>query len=156
MAAGDPVACLWRLNQLCRGTSMTAVACKAATISSLSAEDPGWAPRPSMGPVRAGKGMHSRLYRRVLNQYSWMQNCTAFNSLYDTSGLVGISATVDSRQASQGVDVITKELLVPPSSSVYGSHMTTSPVLALEQSWMCPENWWHVRALLYGASVQPM
>ena len=56
--------------------------------------------------------MHSRLYRRVLNQYSWMQNCTAFNSLYDTSGLVGISATVDSRQASQGVDVLTKELLV--------------------------------------------
>ena len=65
------------------------------------------------GPlVAAGKGMHSRLYRRVLNQHAWVQNCSAFNSMYDTSGVAGISATVDSAKAAQGVDVICKELLV--------------------------------------------
>ena len=63
----------------------------------------------------AGKGMHSRLYRRVLNQYGSMHNCTAFNSLYDSTGLVGISATVDSRHAAQGVDILSKELLVRPA-----------------------------------------
>ena len=60
----------------------------------------------------AGKGMHSRLYKRVLNKYGWMQNCTGFNSLYDTTGIAGISATFDTRNASQGIDIISKELLV--------------------------------------------
>ena len=62
--------------------------------------------------MRAGKGMHSRLYKRVLNKYGWMQNCTGFNSLYDTTGIAGVSATFDTRNASQGIDVIAKELVV--------------------------------------------
>lgn len=32
--------------------------------------------------------MHSRLYTRVLNQYPWMHNCTALNSIYNNTGLV--------------------------------------------------------------------
>ncbi len=46
-----------------------------------------------------GKGMHSRLYTRVLNQYPWMHNCTAINSIYNSSGLVGIFASVESSHA---------------------------------------------------------
>ena len=46
--------------------------------------------------------MHSRLYTRVLNQYPWMQNCTAVNSIYNTSGLVGIFASADSSRAGAG------------------------------------------------------
>jgi len=30
-----------------------------------------------------GKGMHSRLYTRVLNQYGWVNNCTAFQSTFN-------------------------------------------------------------------------
>ena len=29
-----------------------------------------------------GKGMHSRLYTRVLNKYPWVHNCTAITSIY--------------------------------------------------------------------------
>ena len=39
-----------------------------------------------------GKGMHSRLYTRVLNQLPWVHNCTAFNSIYNSTGLVGAGA----------------------------------------------------------------
>ena len=39
-----------------------------------------------------GKGMYSRLYTNVLNQYGWVENCVAFNHAYTDSGLFGISA----------------------------------------------------------------
>ena len=41
-------------------------------------------PAPS-GAGGPGKGMHSRLYTRVLNQHPWMHNCTALNSIYNNS-----------------------------------------------------------------------
>ena len=41
-----------------------------------------------------GKGMHSRLYTRVLTQYHWAHSCTAFNSTFNGSGLVGIQVSV--------------------------------------------------------------
>ena len=56
--------------------------------------------------------MHSRLYTRVLNQYPWMHNCTAFNSLYNETGIVGIFASAESNKAESCVDVLTKELQV--------------------------------------------
>lgn len=38
-----------------------------------------------------GKGMFSRLYTRVLNQYAFVENCMAFNHSYLNSGLFGIT-----------------------------------------------------------------
>ncbi|KAK8076476.1 insulinase [Apiospora phragmitis] len=38
-----------------------------------------------------GKGMYSRLYTGVLNQYGWVEQCQAFNHSYTDSGLFGIS-----------------------------------------------------------------
>lgn len=58
-----------------------------------------------------GKGMHSRLYTRVLNQYPWMHNCTALNSIYNSTGLVGIFASAESGQAGEMVDVLCSEML---------------------------------------------
>ena len=60
----------------------------------------------------AGKGMHSRLYTRVLNQCPWMHNCTAFNSVYNETGVVGIFASAESPKAENCVDVLVKELQV--------------------------------------------
>ena len=60
----------------------------------------------------AGKGMHSRLYRRVLNQYEWVHNCTAFSSLYNNSGLVGVFISTERSRSGQAFDIITKELQV--------------------------------------------
>ena len=61
----------------------------------------------------AGKGMHSRLYRRVLNQYEWVHNCTAFSSLYNQvrPGGIFISA-LSAARSGQAFDIITKELQV--------------------------------------------
>ena len=56
--------------------------------------------------------MHSRLYRRVLNQYQWVHNCTAFSSLYNKSGLVGIFISAERHMSGQAFDVLTKELQV--------------------------------------------
>ena len=56
--------------------------------------------------------MHSRLYRRVLNQYEWVHNCTAFSSLYNNSGLVGVFISTERSRSGQAFDVITKELQV--------------------------------------------
>ena len=67
---------------------------------------------PTVGVLGAGKGMHSRLYRRVLNQYEWVHNCTAFSSLYNDSGLVGIFISTDRARSGQSIDIITKELQV--------------------------------------------
>ncbi|KAJ9520796.1 hypothetical protein QJQ45_013974, partial [Haematococcus lacustris] len=57
-----------------------------------------------------GKGMHSRLYTRVLNQYYWVHSCTAFNSTYNGSGLVGIQASCDPGHADDMLNVMCREL----------------------------------------------
>lgn len=57
-----------------------------------------------------GKGMHSRLYTRVLNQYHWMHNCTAVTSIYNNSGIVGIFASAESTHGEDMVAVMCKEM----------------------------------------------
>ena len=44
-----------------------------------------------------GKGMYSRLYTRVLNKHAWAQNCTAFHSVFDDVGVLGVSGVCDGR-----------------------------------------------------------
>ncbi|KAE8715224.1 hypothetical protein F3Y22_tig00110186pilonHSYRG00187 [Hibiscus syriacus] len=39
-----------------------------------------------------GKGMHSRLYLRVLNEYQQIHSFSAFNSIFNNTGLFGILA----------------------------------------------------------------
>lgn len=69
--------------------------------------------------------MHSRLYRRVLNQHHWVTNCAAFTSLYNDTGLVGILASADSGRAGASVEVIVNELQV--------SHLASHPTGAHTQ-----------------------
>lgn len=57
-----------------------------------------------------GKGMYSRLYLRVLNEYPKVQAFSAFSSIYDSSGLFGIQATTYSDFSSKAVDIAVKEL----------------------------------------------
>ncbi|EGV63619.1 Mitochondrial-processing peptidase subunit alpha [Yamadazyma tenuis] len=46
-----------------------------------------------------GKGMFSRLYTRVLNQYAFIENCTSFNHSYVGSGLFGINISASPNAA---------------------------------------------------------
>ncbi len=62
--------------------------------------------------ICAGKGMHSRLYTRVLAGNPWVQHCGAINNMYNDTGLVGIMATCDSSQADSMVGLMVDEFQV--------------------------------------------
>ncbi|KAI1384519.1 Metalloenzyme, LuxS/M16 peptidase-like protein [Hypoxylon trugodes] len=57
-----------------------------------------------------GKGMYSRLYTNVLNQYSWVESCIAFNHSYTDSGLFGISAQCVAGRTRDMLDAMCQEL----------------------------------------------
>ncbi|QLG70532.1 hypothetical protein HG535_0A04720 [Zygotorulaspora mrakii] len=56
-----------------------------------------------------GKGMYSRLYTHVLNQFYFIENCVAFNHSYSDSGIFGISVSCVPEAASQVVEVIASQ-----------------------------------------------
>ncbi|CAL5360444.1 unnamed protein product [Camellia sinensis] len=58
-----------------------------------------------------GKGMYSRLYLRVLNKYPQIHSFSAFNSIYNHTGLFGIHATTSSDFVSKAIDIAVKELI---------------------------------------------
>eukprot|EP00250_Pteridium_aquilinum_P022652 c2550_g1_i1 orf=435-1967(-) len=58
-----------------------------------------------------GKGMYSRLYTRVLNQYSEVQSIVAFSSIYNDTGLFGIHGCSDAHFAPELVDIFCNELI---------------------------------------------
>ncbi|KIR58819.1 mitochondrial processing peptidase [Cryptococcus bacillisporus CA1873] len=57
-----------------------------------------------------GKGMYTRLYTKVLNQYHAVDFCSAFHHCYADSGLFGISASLYPQFASRIVDVMAGQL----------------------------------------------
>lgn len=57
-----------------------------------------------------GKGMYSRLYSRVLNRNGWMQNCSSFQSGYNDTGVVGITATADAEFTVSMIDLMCSEM----------------------------------------------
>jgi processing peptidase subunit alpha len=57
-----------------------------------------------------GKGMYSRLYLQVLNQYHWVQNATALNSPYTDSGLFGVFGSASGQDAAALVQVLSEQL----------------------------------------------
>ncbi|EDO18498.1 hypothetical protein Kpol_1032p95 [Vanderwaltozyma polyspora DSM 70294] len=58
-----------------------------------------------------GKGMYSRLYTHVLNQYYFIENCVSFNHSYSDSGIFGISVSCIPEAAPQAIEVIAQQLL---------------------------------------------
>ncbi|KAK7960946.1 mitochondrial-processing peptidase subunit alpha [Apiospora saccharicola] len=57
-----------------------------------------------------GKGMYSRLYTNVLNQYGWVEQCQAFNHSYTDSGLFGIQALCLPGKTQAMLDVMCQQL----------------------------------------------
>lgn len=58
-----------------------------------------------------GKGMYSRLYLRVLNEFPQIQAFSAFNSIYNNTGLFGIQATTSSDFISNAIEIAARELI---------------------------------------------
>ena len=67
-----------------------------------------------------GKGMFSRLYTNVLNQYGWVENCMASNQAYTDSGLFGISASCQPAKIADMLTLMCREL--------YALTLDTSPM----------------------------
>lgn len=57
-----------------------------------------------------GKGMYSRLYTQVLNQFYYIESCISFNHSYEDSGLFGISASCIPQAAPYLAEVICRQL----------------------------------------------
>lgn len=57
-----------------------------------------------------GKGMYSRLYTNVLNQFGWVESCFAFNHSYTDSGIFGISASCSPTRTTDMLEVMCREL----------------------------------------------
>lgn len=57
-----------------------------------------------------GKGMYSRLYTNVLNQYGWVESCVAFNHSYTDSGLFGIAASCYPGRTPKMLEIMCREL----------------------------------------------
>ncbi|KAK6533487.1 Mitochondrial-processing peptidase subunit alpha [Orbilia ellipsospora] len=57
-----------------------------------------------------GKGMYSRLYTNVLNQYGWIESCVAFHHAYQDSGLFGIAASCIQESAANLPDIVLREM----------------------------------------------
>ncbi|OAY82149.1 Mitochondrial-processing peptidase subunit alpha [Ananas comosus] len=58
-----------------------------------------------------GKGMYSRLYLRILNEFQQIESFSAFNSIYNHTGIFGIHATTGSDFLSKAVDLAVRELI---------------------------------------------
>jgi processing peptidase subunit alpha len=58
-----------------------------------------------------GKGMYSRLYSNVLNQHGWVENASAFNSMFNDAGLIGVYGSSLPSHAGRFIDVIAAELV---------------------------------------------
>jgi processing peptidase subunit alpha len=57
-----------------------------------------------------GKGMYSRLYRQVLNRYTWAESAEAFTTFHDESGIFGISGSTFPSKAREMVQVFAEHL----------------------------------------------
>lgn len=53
-----------------------------------------------------GKGMYSRLYRQVLNRYSWAESAESFTSIHAESGLWGITGSSKPKHAGDILHVL--------------------------------------------------
>lgn len=89
-----------------------------------------------------GKGMHSRLYTRVLNQHGWATQCLAFSDCFASSGLVGIQAACEPAYTQQMLDVMCSG--APRARArglgLDGSHSAAAVTASLSEPSACPRS----------------
>ena len=83
-----------------------------------------------------GKGMHSRLYKRVLNNCPWVTNCTGFSSLYNDTGIVGIIGSADAAKGGDLVDTMYKEMEAVAAGGVTDVELERAKNCAIASIWM--------------------
>lgn len=58
-----------------------------------------------------GKGMYSRLYLRVLNEYPQVHSISAFTNIYNNTSIFGIQTTTGSDFVSKAIDIAATEFI---------------------------------------------
>lgn len=58
-----------------------------------------------------GKGMHSRMYTRILNQYQWVESASAFSGFYEDSGLFGVWGASEHNHIGKMMELVCVELV---------------------------------------------
>ncbi|CAH8356789.1 unnamed protein product [Eruca vesicaria subsp. sativa] len=70
-----------------------------------------------------GKGMHSWLYLRILNEYQQVQSCTAFSSIFNNTGLFGIYGCSSPEFTEKAIELAAKELKDVAGGKVNQKHL---------------------------------
>ncbi|KAJ4896678.1 putative mitochondrial-processing peptidase subunit alpha-1 [Raphanus sativus] len=70
-----------------------------------------------------GKGMHSWLYLRILNEYQQFQSCTAFSSIFNNTGLFGIYGCSSPEFAAKAIELAAKEMKDVAGGKVNQKHL---------------------------------
>ena len=70
-----------------------------------------WGGGSSFSAGGPGKGMYSRLYRTVLNQYHWVESAEAFAVFFDEAGLLGIVGSAPPAAARDLIKLFCHHLL---------------------------------------------
>jgi len=116
----------------------------------------------SFSPGGPGKGMYSRLYMNLLNQHHWIDSATAFNSLHNDVGLLGVYGTCAPKDAGKLVDVMASELIdiaskVPTEEETMRAknQLKSSIVMNLDTTQILMEDIGR-QVLVYGKREDPM
>jgi processing peptidase subunit alpha len=91
--------------------------------------------------------MHSRMYTRVLNRFSWTESAHAFSAIYEDSGLFGLWGSGEHKKIGNLMEVLSLELIdvllgnIEPEEFMRAKNLLRSGVLmSLESRGMLCED----------------
>lgn len=83
-----------------------------------------------------GKGMFTRLFTNVLNQYHWIDSSAAHNSSYEDSGLFYIQSSSDPAQLRDLVDIVIKEFNNIANGPMYEAELARAKKQLISMLWL--------------------
>lgn len=83
-----------------------------------------------------GKGMFTRLFTHVLNQYHWVHSSTAHNSSYEDSGLFYIQSSSDPSQLKNLVDIVIHEFVNIAKGPMYKEELARAKKQLISMLWL--------------------
>lgn len=83
-----------------------------------------------------GKGMFTRLFTNVLNQYHWVHSSTAHNSSYEDSGLFYIQSSSDPAKLKDLVDIVIHEFNNIAHGHMYEAELARAKKQLISMLWL--------------------
>lgn len=83
-----------------------------------------------------GKGMFTRLFTNVLNQYHWVHSSAAHNSSYEDTGLFYIQSSSDPSQLRDLVDIVIREFNNIAHGPMYAAELARAKKQLISMLWL--------------------